>query len=175
MGGGGLCRFSCRSGSQRVATGSSKISGGVSYNRLAMSLKHVDVTAALRRLADLRIEEAMREGKFDNLAGAGQPLDLEPMPAEENARWMWWAIRLLKQNDFVPEEVRWHKALDRLRVEINSLTDEKQLPALVAQMNELVRKINTLGTNALKTSAAPVDLEVERKRLRTRLDCVRWR
>ena len=117
----------------------------------------------------------MREGKFDNLPGAGQPIDLEPMPAEENARLMWWAIRLLKQNDFVPEEVRWHKALDRLREEINSLTDDAQLPALVAQMNKLVHKINTLGTNALKASAAPVDLEVERKRLRARLDAVRWR
>ena len=35
-------------------------------------------------LLDRRIEDAMREGKFDNLPGAGQPLDLEPMPAEEN-------------------------------------------------------------------------------------------
>jgi hypothetical protein len=28
----------------------------------------------------------MKSGKFDNLAGAGKPLDLEPMPAEESAR-----------------------------------------------------------------------------------------
>jgi len=140
-----------------------------------MNLSHIDIPAALRRLADRRIEEAMREGKFDNLPGAGQPLELEPMPAEENARLMWWAIRLLKQNDFIPEEVRWHKALDRLRDTINSLTDEAQLPPLVAQMNELVRKINTLGTNALKASVAPLDLEVERKRLRARLDAMRWR
>src|SRR3954470_10175951 len=115
-----------------------------------MKLSHMDVEAVLRRLADRRIEEAMREGKFDNLPGAGQPIDLEPMPAEESARMMWWAIRLLKQNDFVPEEVRWHKALDRLREALNNVTDGAQIPALVAQMNELVRKINTLGTNALK-------------------------
>ena len=110
----------------------------------------------------------MREGKFDNLAGAGQPIDLEPMPAEENARLMWWAIRILKQNDFVPEEVRWHKALDRLRERLNALSDEKQLAALVDQINQLVHKINTLGTNALKASVAPVDLETERARLRER-------
>ena|SRR5436190_5252141 len=140
-----------------------------------MKLSNMDVEAVLRRLADRRIEEAMREGKFDNLPGAGQPIDLEPMPAEENARLMWWAIRLLKQNDFVPEEVRWHKALDRLREEINSLTNDARLAELVAQMNELVRKINTLGTNALKASVAPVDLEAERRRLRERLDAVRWR
>src|SRR5436190_11631896 len=112
-----------------------------------MNLGSIDIDWALRRLAERRIEEAMREGKFDNLPGAGQPLDLEPMPAEEDARLMWWAIRLLRQNDFIPHEVRWHKALDRLRETTNSLTDEKQLPALVGQMNHFVHKINTLGTN----------------------------
>ena len=133
-----------------------------------MNLSHIDMDAALRRLADRRIEEAMREGKFDNLAGAGQPIDLEPMPAEENARLMWWAIRILKQNDFVPEEVRWHKSLDRLRERLNALTDEKQLAALVHQINQMVHKINTLGTNALKASVTPVDPETERARLRER-------
>ena len=62
-----------------------------------MSLKNIDIGAALRRLADRRIEDAMKEGKFDNLAGAGKPLDLEPMPAEERARMTWWVVRLLKQ------------------------------------------------------------------------------
>ena len=140
----------------------------VGYNRGSMNLTHLDIPAALRRLADRRIEDAMREGKFDNLPGAGQPLELEDMPAEENARLMWWAIRLLKQNDFIPEEIRWHKALDRLREMLNSLIDEKQLPALVDQMNQIVHKINTLGTNALKASVAPIDLETERTRLRER-------
>src|SRR5207248_11321879 len=139
----------------------------VGYNRGSMNLTHLDIPA-LRRLADRRIEDAMREGKFDNLPGAGQPLELEDMPAEENARLMWWAIRLLKQNDFIPEEIRWHKALDRLREMLNSLIDEKQLPALVDQMNQIVHKINTLGTNALKASVAPIDLETERTRLRER-------
>jgi len=50
-----------------------------------MSLKDVEVSNVLRRLADKRIEDAMAEGKFDNLAGMGKPLDLEPMPADENA------------------------------------------------------------------------------------------
>ncbi len=34
----------------------------------AMSLKDIDIESALRRLADRRIEEAMREGKFTNPA-----------------------------------------------------------------------------------------------------------
>ena len=74
-----------------------------------MSLKDIDLENAFRRLADRRIEEAMREGKFDNLPGKGLPLDLEPMPAEENARMTWWALRILKNNNFTPEEVTWRK------------------------------------------------------------------
>ena len=74
-----------------------------------MSLKHVDLESALRRLAEKRIEDAMREGKFDNLAGAGKPLDLEPMPADENARMTWWMLRILKGNNFTPEEIRWRR------------------------------------------------------------------
>jgi hypothetical protein len=70
-----------------------------------MGLHNVDISAALRRLADKRIEDAIQEGKFDNLPGAGKPLNLDPIPTEENARLMWWALRILKNNNFTPEEI----------------------------------------------------------------------
>ncbi len=111
----------------------------------------------------------MKEGKFDNLAGAGAPIELEPAPAEENARMMWWALRILKQNDFTPHEVQWRKALDHLRQQLEQVTDESRLERLVAQINELVRRINTMGTNAINIPVATVDLEDERHRLRERV------
>ena len=82
--------------------------GDLAYD-IYMSLKHIDLDSALRRVAERPIKEAMREGKFDNLAGAGQPLELEPMPAEENARLTWWCLRILRNNDYTggkggPEE-----------------------------------------------------------------------
>jgi hypothetical protein len=134
-----------------------------------MGLHNIDITAAMRRLAERRIEEAMRDGKFDNLQGAGKPLELEDMPADENARMTWWAIRILKQNDVIPDEIRWRKALDHLRGALVTLTDESRLTRVVTQINELVHKINTLGTNAMKVPVAPVDLESERARLRARV------
>ena len=134
-----------------------------------MSLKDVDMTAAFRRLAERRIEDAMKEGKFDNLQGAGKPLELEPLPADENARATWWALRIMRNNDFVPEEVRWRKAVDVLKAKLHTLNDEAGLEALVRQINGLVRRLNTLGTNAISTGVAPVDLETERARLRRRL------
>jgi hypothetical protein len=134
-----------------------------------MSLKDVDIESALRRLADRRIEEAMKEGKFDNLPGAGAPLELEPMPADENARLMWWALRILKQNKITPHEVQWRKALDYLKAQLDRVTDESRLESIVTQINDLVRRINTLGTNAINLAVVGVELEAERARFRARL------
>lgn len=122
-----------------------------------MGLQHIDMEAAFRRLADRRIEDAMKEGKFDNLPGAGKPLDLEPIPAEENARLTWWALRILKNNNFTPEEIRWRKAIDHLKSRLAVAKEETEVIRLVAEANELVRKVNTLGTNALNTGVAPLD------------------
>src|SRR3954452_15809847 len=134
-----------------------------------MSLKNVDIESALRRLAERRIEDAMAEGKFDNLAGMGAPLDLEAPPADENARMMWWTLRILKQNDVTPHEVQWRKALDYVRAQIDRLSDESRLEPLVNQFNDLVRRINTLGTNAINLPVVALELEFERQRLRARL------
>ncbi|HYO09970.1 MAG TPA: DUF1992 domain-containing protein [Tepidisphaeraceae bacterium] len=134
-----------------------------------MSLSNVDIESALRRLAERRIEEAMQEGKFDNLAGAGAPLDLEPIPTDENAKMMWWALKIMRQNDFTPHEVQWRKSLDSLKDQLAKLRDEARLETLVAQINDLVRRLNTMGTNAINLSVTGVDLEQERARLRERL------
>ena len=134
-----------------------------------MSLKNVDIESAMRRLADRRIEDAMREGKFDNLPGKGKPLDLEPMPAEENARLMWWALRLMKQNDVTPDEVRLRKQIDLLRDELDVAKTEQRVVFLVTALNAAVRNLNTLGTNAINVPVAPVSLEAERKRFRERV------
>lgn len=133
-----------------------------------MSFKNIDIESAMRRLAERRIEEAMREGKFDNLPGAGKPLELEPMPANEDARLVWWALRVLKNNEFTPEEVRWRKQIDALRDEVSTATSERRVKALVAAHNTLVHQINTMGTNALKAAVAPLSLEAELRKLRER-------
>ena len=134
-----------------------------------MSLKNVDIESAMRRLADRRIEDAMREGKFDNLPGKGKPLDLEPMPAEENARLMWWAIRLMKGNDVTPDEVRLRKQIDVLRDELAVAKTEQRVVFLVTAHNAAVRNLNTLGTNAISTPVAPLSLEAERTRFHERV------
>ncbi|HEX8904869.1 MAG TPA: DUF1992 domain-containing protein, partial [Longimicrobiaceae bacterium] len=103
-----------------------------------MGLQHVDISSVLRGLAEKRIEDAMKEGKFDNLPGAGKPLELEPMPADENARMTWWALRILRKNDFTPEEVTWRKGIDYLKERLAKVTDEGEVEGIVGRINELV-------------------------------------
>jgi hypothetical protein len=133
-----------------------------------MGLQHVDMGAALRRVADKRIEDAMKEGKFDNLPGAGQPVNLDPLPTDENARMTWWALRILKNNNFTPDEVRWRKAIDYLKAKLHNVQYEWEVAPVVKQVNELVRKLNTLGTNAIQIGIAPLDEGEEILRFRDR-------
>ncbi len=71
-------------------------------------------------LVSQRIEDAMRRGAFDNLAGKGKPQNLERNPfvsADQQT-----AIDLLKNNDLVPEWIAARRevlsARDRLRDEL---------------------------------------------------------
>lgn len=145
----------------------SPIRWAAGYNA-AMSLKHIDIELALRRLAEKRIEDAMQEGKFENLRGAGRPIELEPMPADENARLTWWALRILRQNDITPDEIVWRKHLDTLRERLAAATSEKDVRAIVGQINLLVYKLNTLGTNAIQGGVAGVSLDDELRRFHER-------
>src|SRR5688572_9356461 len=52
------------------------------------------------RIIEKLIRKAQEEGKFDNLRGKGQPLNLEDNPFEDPAAAL--ANRMLKDNDFRP-------------------------------------------------------------------------
>jgi len=55
------------------------------------------------RIAELRIREAIEEGKFDNLPNAGRPLDLDEY-FQTPAEWR-LAYSILKSAKCLPEEV----------------------------------------------------------------------
>jgi hypothetical protein len=64
------------------------------------------------RIAELKIREAISEGKFDKLPNAGQPIDLQEYfetPAD-----MRLAYSILKSANCVPEEVELLREIARL-------------------------------------------------------------
>lgn len=65
---------------------------------------------------DKQIREAMERGEFDNLPGAGQPLDLDENPfAPEDWR---LAFKILKDNNVAPE---WIETGKQIRDEMSAL------------------------------------------------------
>lgn len=51
------------------------------------------IQAAMRRVAEQRIAEAIAAGKFDALPGAGQPIEEIDEPFDEN----WWLRRWVRR------------------------------------------------------------------------------
>lgn len=80
---------------------------------------------SLEKLLDEQIKNAISEGKFDNLKGAGKPLNLDDyFAAPEDIR---VGYTLLKNNEFVPQEIELLKEVGNLREKLKTCTEiEKQ-------------------------------------------------
>ena len=87
---------------------------------------------ALDALAETRIEEAMREGAFDALAGAGRPLALDDAPlVPEELR---AAYRILKNAGFVPPEMEARRERAHLKALIAALDDDEARRRALAKL-----------------------------------------
>jgi hypothetical protein len=76
----------------------------------------------LDTLVEARIAEAMANGEFDNLPGAGHPLDLDDDAAV--APELRVAHRILKNAGFVPAEVQARREISELRALLSTLLDD---------------------------------------------------
>jgi hypothetical protein len=61
-------------------------------------------------IAERKIQEAMEEGAFDHLDGAGKPLPLDENPYEDAAQRM--AHRILRNNGFAPTWIEEAREID---------------------------------------------------------------
>jgi len=69
-------------------------------------------------LIEQRIQQAHEDGLFDNLPGAGKPLDLDDdalVPAEDRA-----GYRLLKANGFAPPWIEARREIDQERAQVDT-------------------------------------------------------
>ena len=101
-------------------------------------------------VAERKIQEAIEEGAFDNLDGAGKPLDLSENPFEDPSQRM--ANRILRNNGLAPGWIQEAKELDAefllLRVD-----GESGKPGYEARVKELNRKILLFNLKAPKAAA----------------------
>ena len=82
------------------------------------------VLPGLQSVAEERIQEAIRRGDFDDLPGAGRPLELDDdllVPIEVRV-----ANRILKNAGLVPVEIYERRELAALEASIPRITDPDQ-------------------------------------------------
>lgn len=99
-----------------------------------------------QRIAERRINQAMREGVFDDLPGAGQPLKLEDdSHIPEDLR---IAYKILKNAGYLPPEIALRKEITRAEDLLAGMEDMKAKYRHIKKLNFLIMKLNELrGTN----------------------------
>jgi hypothetical protein len=97
---------------------------------------------SLENSIEKRIKEAIEAGEFDNLEGAGKPLDLDGyfnMP--EDLR---MGYSVLKSAKIVPEEVDRMKEISEMKEQIKSCADADKKRSLIKTLNEKILAFNLI-------------------------------
>ncbi|MCF8025139.1 MAG: DUF1992 domain-containing protein [Desulfobacteraceae bacterium] len=108
------------------------------------------VITGFEKIVEERILAAQRKGEFNNLKGAGKPLeheDLSRIPQELRL-----AYKILKNADCLPPEIEVRKEIVRTENLLEALEDESLRYRTLKKLNYLIMKFNIMrgGSAALE-------------------------
>ncbi len=114
------------------------------------------------KIAERRIREAMERGDFDNLPGAGKPLDLDTNPFVPMELRM--AYKVLKNAGVVPQEVETHNEIRTLEAMLADIEDEAERLRATTRLSLLRLKLDMSrpGGRSLAMGGQHHDRVVER-------------
>jgi hypothetical protein len=106
---------------------------------------------------DKQIREARERGEFDNLPGAGKPLPDLDTPHDD----LWWVRQKLKREElqYLPPSLAVRRELEETRAKIDAATDEAEVRALVAAINERIRYVNARPGDGPPSTSMPLDVD----------------
>ena len=111
-------------------------------------MSRLSVFAALQRLAEERIRDAIQRGEFDNLPGRGKPLNLEDdRHIPEDLR---LAYKVLKNADCLPPELELKKEISKAEELLSSMEDEGQKYRQLQKLNFLIMKLNEMRRGSVQ-------------------------
>jgi hypothetical protein len=108
---------------------------------------------AFEKIAERKIQEAIRNGEFDNLLNRGRPIDMDEdclVPPE-----LRMAYRVLKSSGCIPPELEIRNEIISLRSMIDSLDDDKERMKKIRELNFKLLKINELRKKPLDIEDFP--------------------
>ncbi len=106
------------------------------------------IFAALERIAEERIREAIQRGEFDNLPGSGKPLKLEDdrhIPDDLRL-----AYKVLKNADCLPPELELKKEIRTAEELLGLLKDEGEKYRQIKKVNYLIMKLNMMRKGSVQ-------------------------
>jgi hypothetical protein len=111
-------------------------------------MSRLSVFAALERLAEERIRDAIQRGEFDNLPGRGKPLNLEDdrhIPDDLRL-----AYKVLKNAACLPPELELKKEISKAEELLISMEDEGQKYRQLQKLNFLIMKLNEMRKGSVQ-------------------------
>lgn len=103
--------------------------------------------AGFEKIIEERILRAQREGEFDNLPGAGEPLvfsDDSWIPEDLRL-----AYKILKNADCTPPEIELKKEIMQTETLLAGMKDTEESYRLLKKLNFLIMKFNTLRNGSI--------------------------
>jgi Domain of unknown function (DUF1992) len=105
-----------------------------------------------------QIRESIERGEFDNLPGAGRPLEGLDAPHDEE----WWVKQKLRRErvSYLPPALAVRKELEVALDQVAEATSEGTVREIVSAINERIVHVNSRTINGPPSSVSPLDVEV---------------
>lgn len=106
---------------------------------------------------DRQIREAQERGDFNDLPGAGKPLQGLHEPRDD----LWWVRRKMRdeQLSYLPPTLQIRRDVEIAREQIAAAPTEREVRRIVAAINERIREVNRTAVNGPPSSVMPLDVE----------------
>lgn len=104
---------------------------------------------------DRQIREAMERGAFDNLPGAGKPLNLDDDP-------QWWLKSKIADEDLaalLPTPLALRREVEALNDTLAVVSDEREVRALLTDLNQRIRQSYLRPHDGPRVVVGVVDVE----------------
>lgn len=108
---------------------------------------------AWRRVAENRIEEAIKEGAFENLSGFGKPLVINDSDDENG----WLREKARRENlNLLPPALELAKLVERRLVAIRQLESRSEQESALRVLNEYIQRANMRITWGPPSTVMPI-------------------
>ena len=104
--------------------------------------------AGFSKIVEERIREAQLKGEFENLAGAGQPLELEE--DRHIAEELRLSYKILKNADCLPPEIELKKEIERTEALLGGMGETAEKYRILKRLNFLIMKLNSTRNSSIE-------------------------